>query len=100
MTREENIRAILECNLPIVQTKILDTIVKNIMALEQDTVPFDFELYQAGLMDMPKGIIEVLEDIKAEIQANRDEWIKGQDAEWHTYNRCLSIIEKHIGGEE
>lgn len=36
----------------------------------QDTVPFDFELYQAGLMDAPKGMIEVLNKIKEEIKDN------------------------------
>jgi len=35
--------------------------------LEQDTVPFDFDLYQAGLMDMPEGMIEVLDKIREEI---------------------------------
>ena len=39
-----------------------------IKALEQDTVPFDFELYEDGLMDMPKGMIEMLDKIKAEIK--------------------------------
>ena len=33
----------------------------------QDTVPFDFELYESGLMNMPKGMIEVLDKIRAEI---------------------------------
>ena len=42
------------------------------------------------------GFIEELEKIKAEIKANRDEWIKGQDAEWHTYDRCLYIIDNRI----
>jgi sugar-specific transcriptional regulator TrmB len=35
--------------------------------LEQDTVPFDFELYQAGLMDLPKEMIEMLDKIRDEI---------------------------------
>ena len=43
---------------------------------------------------------KAIEDIKAEIVRNRDEWIKGNDAEWHTYDRCLGIIDKHIGGGE
>ena len=42
------------------------------------------------------GFIEELEKIRAEIKTNRDEWIKGQDAEWHTYDRCIAIIDKHI----
>lgn len=37
----------------------------------------------------------VLDKIRAEIKDNRDEWIKGQDPEWHTYNRCLQIIDKY-----
>ena len=36
MTIEKNIRAILECNLPIIQTEIIDIIVRNIMALKQE----------------------------------------------------------------
>lgn len=43
-----------------------------------------------------KRFIEELEKIKDEIKANRDEWIKGKDAEWHTYDRCIYIIDKHI----
>lgn len=34
----------------------------------QDTVPFDLELYQAGLMGMPNEMIEVLDKIRAEIE--------------------------------
>ena len=41
----------------------------------------------------------VLEKIRKEIEQNRDEWIKGQDAEWHTYNRCLGIIDKYAEQE-
>ncbi len=36
------------------------------------------------------------EDIVEEITRNRDEWVKGEDAEWHTYDRCLAILDKHI----
>ena len=43
-----------------------------------------------------QAIIKELEQIKEEIKTNRDEWIKGQDAEWHTYDRCLYIIDKHL----
>ena len=39
-----------------------------------------------------------IDKIRAEIQSNRDEWIKGSDPEWHTYDRCLCIIDKHIKG--
>ena len=40
-----------------------------------------------------------LEEIKDEIKLNRDEWIKGQDAEWSTYDKCISIIDKYKKGE-
>ena len=43
---------------------------------------------------------KVIEDIKAEIVNNRDEWIKGRDPEWHTYDRCLQIIDRHLGSED
>lgn len=41
-------------------------------------------------------LVTELEKIKAEIKTNRDEWIKGQDAEWHTYDRCIYIIDNYI----
>lgn len=44
--------------------------------------------------------IEVLDKIRAEIESNRNEWIKGKDPEWHTYDRCLSIIDKYRGEDE
>lgn len=49
--------------------------------------------YKQGYED---GGIKELEKIKEEIKSKRDEWIKGQDAEWHTYDRCLNIVDKHI----
>lgn len=42
------------------------------------------------------GAIEELKKIREDIKTKRDEWIKGQDAEWHTYDRCLYIIDNHI----
>lgn len=33
-----------------------------------DTIPFDFDLYQAGLMDVPEEMIKVLDKIRAEIE--------------------------------
>lgn len=44
--------------------------------------------------------IDVLDKIRAEIESNRNEWIKGKDPEWHTYDRCLSIIDKYRESEE
>lgn len=54
------------------------------------------EAYKELQNEVPNLIVEELEKIKVEIQKNRDEWIKGQDAEWHTYDRCLEILDKHI----
>lgn len=42
----------------------------------------------------------ILDKIRAEIQDNRDEWIKGQDPEWHAYNRCLWIVDKYKAESE
>lgn len=42
----------------------------------------------------------VLDKIRAEIKDNRDDWIKGQDPEWHTYDRCLYIIDKYKAESE
>lgn len=41
-----------------------------------------------------------IEVIRAEIERNREEWIKGTDPEWSTYDRCLWIIDKHTKGAE
>lgn len=43
---------------------------------------------------------DVLDKIRAEIKLNRNEWIKGKDAEWHTYDRCLFIIDKYKAEKE
>ena len=48
----------------------------------------------------PKPKTDVLDKIRAEIKDNRDEWIRGQDAEWHTYDRCLQIIDKYKAERE
>lgn len=58
---------------------------------------YDREQYDKGYRDGAKEtFIKELEKIKEEIKTNRDEWIKGQDAEWHTYDRCIYIIDNHI----
>ena len=85
--------------------KYREAIDKAIIALEQDTVPFDFELYQAGLMDMPKGMIEVLDKIRAEITAIS---ISGQVDEHTMFVRtaeqvkqmALDIIDKYKAEKE
>ena len=48
----------------------------------------------------PKPKTDVLDKIRAEIELNRNEWIKGKDAEWHTYDRCLFIIDKYTAEKE
>ena len=58
-----------------------------------------------GLISMlppvtPKPKTDVLDKIRAEIELNRNEWIKGKDAEWHTYDRCLFIIDKYNAEKE
>lgn len=71
-----------------------------IKALEQDTVPFDFELYQAGLMDMPKGMIEVLDRIRAEIDVQvKTYYIVGCYADnmiAYGLKLALEIIDNHV----
>lgn len=49
--------------------------------------------YNQGYED---GAIVELKKIKEIFKSNRDEWIKGQDAEWHTYDKCLCIIDNEL----
>lgn len=44
--------------------------------------------------------MSILDKIRAEIKDNRDDWIKGQDPEWHAYDRCLYIIDKYKAESE
>lgn len=71
-----------------------------IQALEQDTVPFNFELYQAGLMDIPKGMIEVLDNIRDEIiQVANEE--KVHDERWALgLKYATKIIDKYKAESE
>jgi hypothetical protein len=76
-----------------------DTAIKMaIKALEQDTVPFDFELYEAGLMDMPKVVIEVLDKIRAEIEQEYTKFRNKSDM-WSEracgLGTALEIIDKY-----
>jgi hypothetical protein len=48
--------------------------------------------------DMAIRSLEAWEKVKEEIKDNRDDWIKGLDPEWHTYDRCIAIIDKHLRG--
>ena len=71
---------------------------ETIKALEQDIVPFGFELYQAGLMEMPKEMIEVLDKIRAEIEEQVLESLSDGGDDWFTaekVNECLEIIDKY-----
>lgn len=72
---------------------------------QQETVPFDFELYQAGLMDMPKGMIEVLNKIRAEIDAHREKLKIMADDDWYAgkirgYDCAIEIIDKYKAESE
>jgi hypothetical protein len=81
-----------------------------IKALEHDTVPFDFELYQAGLIDMPEEMIKVLNNIRAEIKQlptnTRTNWngccpdIDYPEIEYVDIPKkaLLDIIDKYITG--
>lgn len=72
-------------------------------SVKQDTVPFDIELYQAGLMDMPKEMIEVLNKIRAEIEHVIDNTYDSTDHDKSLYNGAykdglydaLDIIDKY-----
>lgn len=62
---------------------------------EQDTVPFDLELYQAGLMDMPKEMIEVLDEIQAEIRHFMYDINPSSSESDYACNYILQIIDKY-----
>ncbi len=66
--------------------------------LEQDTVPFDFELYQAGLMDMPKEMIEVLDKISVEIGARLCDVVSDYTDGYRTaIQGALAILDEYKG---
>ena len=69
-------------------------------ALEQDTVPFDFELYEAGLMNMPKVVIEVLGKIRDEVCDINDEIVLNPDSFYERkayvrFSEVINIIDKY-----
>ncbi len=70
-----------------------------IQSLEKDTVPFDFELYQAGLMDMPNGMMEVLDNIRAEIEQERIGY-PPSSGYYKAIMKCLQIIDKYKKSED
>ena len=61
----------------------------------------DFKCEDETMVEFCSVVIEalkqmsVLDKIVAEVQSNRDDWIKGLDPEWHAYDRCLGIIDKY-----
>ena len=62
-----------------------------------DAVPFDFDLYQAGLMDMPEEMIKVLDNIRAEI-IEKDRNVKAVRSDnccFFTVEEVLEIIDKY-----
>lgn len=118
MTREEALQRIVDNNyngeygfewqilidcMAVAREIILDLHFQS-KALEQDTVPFDFELDQAGLMDMPKEMIKVLDQIRVEIEEYRDSMQYSSETliKWEAINYILEhIIDKYkIGIEE
>lgn len=67
--------------------------------LEQETAPFDFELYKAGLMNMPKGMIEVLDQIMAEICDERNDYSAWEEPDVaYGLSLALEIIDKYRKG--
>lgn len=83
-------------------SEVLTALGMAIKALEQDTVPFDFELYQAGLMCLPKDIVEVLDKIKAEIEDTGayEQEVNGKTEFLKGINYCLSVIDKYTTEKE
>lgn len=77
---------------------ILEAYKVAIKALEQDTVSFDFELYEAGLMGMPEGTIEILDKIRAEIidTGAYEQEVNGKTEFLKGINYCLSVIDKYM----
>jgi hypothetical protein len=69
MTNEEAIRIAmgLRTDFKCESDTMVDFCNTIIKALKQDTVPFDFELYEAGLMDLPNEMINILDKIRDEI---------------------------------
>ena len=52
--------------------------------------------YKCGLKDADG---QKIKQIRADIEARRDEWKKGTDPEWHTYDRCLWVIDQYTKGD-
>ena len=74
--------------------------------IRTERIPFDFELYEAGLMDMPKKMIKVLDKIRAEIKGKyrvvlkdtpKDDWaVRWNDC----IDEVLQIIDKYRAESE
>lgn len=105
MTREERLDCLCRLRSGLVwfdippkeRLMLEEALSDEIKALEQDTVPFDFELYQAGLMCLPKDIIEVLDKIRAEIidTGAYEQEVNGKTEFLKGINYCLGVIDKY-----
>lgn len=104
MTREERLDLLKQIEKDIhvcsLESTFLDdakscAIHSAIEELEQDTVPFDLELYQAGLMDAPEGMIEVLDEIQAEIRHFMYDINPSSSESDYACNYILQIIDKY-----
>ena len=91
MTREEATIQALRNHIEVLE--------ENIRALEQNTVSFDFELYQAGLMEMPNGVIDMLDEIRAEI-ADLDDADYDYEGYYKAVTDALQIIDKYKAESE
>jgi hypothetical protein len=91
MTREEATIQALRNHIEVLE--------ENIRALEQNTVSFDFELYQAGLMEMPNGAIDMLDEIRAEI-ADLDDADYDYEGYYKAVTDALQIIDKYKAESE
>ena len=96
MTREEASFYLANMDRKYMEEGMSEALDMAIQALEQDTVPFDFELYQAGLMDMPNEMIKVLDKIRAEMEQIKEaEYQIYGNGSWRFVDKCLDIINKY-----
>ena len=96
ITRAEAISELLEMKLDAwTDTRQMKALDMAINSLKVD------EMYDLA-MENPDAVIDrkVIEDIKAEIEFERDRKLGGEFFEavqYKSFNKCLEIIDKHIG---
>jgi len=74
------------------------TVAEAIKKLEIARFAFKPESEAFASINMAIRSLEAWDKVRTEIEENRDDWIKGLDPEWHTYDRCIAIINKHLKG--